>query len=407
MRTPSPGRRIGLLFVVVSLVLAACGGGPAPSAAIPSPVSAPSSGATASSAVAEPSASARSSAQPSPRIDVVDAFRAKVVAIRTFDATIDGTVSIGATTLPAKGTIQTNGADSHQVITIMASGKPQTTETITLDGTSYARHGGVWFATPKASTSPPNSLGTALQPTIAGLTDLGSESRDGVALHRLAPPPGTTIPMSSFGASQPGASAGVMTVEFFVMDDGTPAIIALDATWTQKVGKANQPASMHLDLALDRDGDEVTITEPSPIWVTGKSKRLTYTLSYPSEWDVELTRKAETPDYYFGLDGQGFAVTRTRKCSCTLNVMTSELIRYQRQHVKGFKVVRNTTIRVAGLRARVFESHGTYPGGRSWDLTYLVTRGKYLYVLDYSSERPLTKLDRSTADQIVGSVTFR
>jgi len=213
--------------------------------------------------------------------------------------------------------------------------------------------------------------------------------------------------MSSFGTPSPGASGGAMTVEFYATDDGTPAIITLDATWTQRVGKADQPASMHLDLDLDQDSNAVTIAEPSPIWVTGTSKRLTYTISYPSEWDVELTRKTGTPDLYFGLDGQGFAVTRTKKCACTLNAMTTELIRYQRQHVKGFKVARNATTRVAGLRARVFESRGSYPGGRSWDLTYVVVRSKFVYVFDYSSDGPLTAADRATANQLVASIAFR
>jgi hypothetical protein len=59
------------------------------------------------------------------------------------------------------------------------------------------------------------------------------------------------------------------------------------------------------------------------------------------------------------------------------------------------------------MRARVVESRGTYEGGRSWDLTYLVVRGNYLYLFDYSAPHPLKAADRAMAQQLVGSVAFR
>ena len=81
--------------------------------------------------------------------------------------------------------------------------------------------------------------------------------------------------------------------------------------------------------------------------------------------------------------------------------MATELIRYERRQIKGFKAIDNTTTRVGGLRARRIESRGTYPGGRSWDLTYLVVRGKYLFVFDYSSDAPLTANDGAAAEQMM------
>ena len=389
--------------MVVALVAAACGANdPVGSGGAPASPLATAPNATTSTSPSNAAASVRPSASPSSRIDVVEAFRAKMAATQAFEATIDGTVKVGGTSVAATGTLQVSGSDSHQVMTI-ATAKPQTTETITVDGTTYTRRGDAWFGAPATSST---TFGDAFAATLARLTDLGPVSIDGRRLHRLAPPPGTTIPMTSLGTS-PGPAGGTMTVEFYANDDGTPAIIALDATWTQKAANVDQKASMHLDFALRDGATLITIAAPSPIWVTGNSKRLAYTLSYPSEWDVELARKGSDPDYYYGVEGQSFAVTRAKKCACTLNAMTTELIRYQRGHVKGFTVARNSTTRVAGLRARVFESRGRYPGGRAWDLTYVVVRGKYVYVLDYSSERPLTKQDRALADQLVASVAFR
>jgi len=134
---------------------------------------------------------------------------------------------------------------------------------------------------------------------------------------------------------------------------------------------------------------------------------LAYTLAYPSDWDADLASKPSGTDYYYGLDGEAIAVTRTKKCRCTLNAVASELVRYQRQHIKAFKAIKTTTARVGGLRARRIESRGTYAGSRSWDLTYLVVRGRYMFVFDYSSDAPLSATDREAAEQIMQAVVFR
>jgi hypothetical protein len=313
-------------------------------------------------------------------------------------------VTVGESMVPVRGTLQVSGSDSHQVLTLMPGGEPGTTETIKVDGTTYTRRGDAWFAA--RSSTGTGGIDAAFVKAMTGLTDVGTVSMDGQTFHRLAPAAGTTLLLSSFGAATTGSADGPMTIEFYAQDDGTPAGIGIDATWTQKVDKVDQTASMHLDFALDM-AKTVTIDKPSPIWVTGTSKRLGYAVAYPAEWDVELARKASGIDYYYGLDGEGFAVTRSPKCQCTLNATAVALNRYQRQHVKGFRVIRNSTARVAGMRARVVESRGTYPEGPSWDLTYLVVRGKYLFVLDYSAPHPLKAADRAIAQQLVGSVAFR
>jgi len=326
---------------------------------------------------------------------------------RSFEATIVGAVTLGgSTSVPVAGTLQVAGADSHQVVSFMPAGEPQTTETIKVDGKTFTRRGEAWFATPPSSSGANGGLDDAFISAMTGLIDLGSVSRDGETFHRLGPASGTPIPMASFGVAPAGTKDAVMTIEFLVKDDGTPAVITIDGNWTQKVGKSDAQALMHLEFALDL-AKKVTVTEPSSIWVTGTSKRFGYRVAYPSEWDVELARKTPGNDYYYGLDGEAFAVTRSPKCHCTLNATAIALNRYQRQHVKGFRVIHNSTARVAGMRARVVESRGTYEGGRSWDLTYLVVRGKYLYLFDYSAPHPLKAADRAMAQQLVGSVAFR
>ena len=403
-RPPERGPLTAVLFVI-AMVVSACGGND-PS---PTPVADLSADASPrSSAAPTASPTARPTAQPSPALDVVAAFREEMASAQQLDGTIAGTVTAGALTASVEGTLQSHGPDSHQTFTITAGGRTQTTETITIGSTTYTRRGEVWFATPKQADASTDDMNAAIVRSLAALTDLGPTTRDGRTLHRLAPPPGTTIPMSAFGPASQGSSNAVMTIEFYAEPDGTPAIIVLDGSWTQKAGATDQPASMHLDLSLADGATPLTIEPPSPVWVTKPSKRLAYTMSYPDDWDVELAKKTSGADYYWGLDGEGVAVTRSKKwCRCTLNALANDVVRYERQHSKGFKVVSNATTRVGGLRARRIESHGTYAGNRSWDLTYLVMRGKYVFILDYSSDGPLTVKDRAMAAQIMQAVVFR
>ena len=404
-RPRSPRAVVPPLLLIIALVVAACGGDAPSATARTSPAPSPGSGQAGALVPTTPSP-VPASALPSPPLDVVAAFRSKMGSQRGFEARIEGTVKVGATALPVEGSLLVDGPDSHQTLTFKTGGTPQTAETMTVDGTSYAKRGDVWFGTPTTLDAAKDTVNAAFGRAIAGLTDLGPTSTDGRTLHRLVPPSGTTVPMTSLATAPQGSSDGAMRIEFFAEADGTPAIIALDATWTQKVGDADQPASMHLDMVLADGGTPVTIDAPSPVWTTGKSKRLGYTIAYPTEWDVEFARKTSGLDTYYGLEGEALTATRTTKCRCSLNALATELIRYERRQIKGFKAIGNATTRVGGLRARRIESRGTYPGGRSWDLTYLVVRGKYLFVFDYSSDAPLTANDRAAAEQMMRTVVF-
>jgi hypothetical protein len=396
------------LAVVIALSVAACGGD---SPVVPG---SPSSGASPAASVARSAAPSKVGPLPSPTLQptaspssagVAVAFLGSLARGLSAEARLDGSVTIGATTLPITGTSLLAGPDSHQTITVMAGGRAQATETITVDGQAYAKHGELWFAQPSSGGAP--DLGAVLK-TMSSLADLGLVTKDGRTLHRLAPPPGTTIPMASLGAAPAGASDATVTLEFFAEPDGTPAIISIDASWTQKVGNADQPAAMHLDMILSRVGQTITVAAPATVWVTTPSKRLSYTMARPSDWDADLARTVKGTDFLVGPDGQGLGVTRTAMgCRCTLNQMTGGLIRYERSHIKSFKLVSNSAARVGGLRARRLESRGTYATGRSWDLTFLVVRGTYVYVFDYGSPTPLTPQDRTLATQLISTVVFR
>jgi hypothetical protein len=397
---------VSVLAVAIALIVAACGGDNTVK-----PIVRPSSGVSSAASVAPSAATSAveppptSTPQPTttPSVDVAKAFVASLSRGLSAEARLDGSVTVGAISLPVSGTSLLAGRDSHQTMTITTGARAQVTETITVDGQSYTKQGKLWFAKPAKGGG---DLGAVLN-ALSSLVDTGTETKDGRNLHRLAPPPGTAIPMSALGAASAGATDGNVALEFYAEDDGTPAIISLDASWTQKVGKVDQPASMHLDMFLSRVGQTITIAPPETVWVTTASRRLGYRVARPSDWDVEFAKKATANDWFYGPDGDVVAVYREANCRCKLNAISAEFIRYERTHVKSFKVVSNSAAKVGGLRARVIESRGTYPNGRSWDLTYLVVWGRAAYVLDYSSDAPLTAQDRATAADMIGSVVFR
>jgi DcrB len=410
MRTRPRSRfvEVPVLVVVMALVVAACGGDGAAAQRIAASTGDPGASSaqpSAAGSMADPSPTTAPSAPPAssqPPVDVAAAFLASLSRGLSAQADLEGSVRIGALTMPVSGRSQISGPDSHQTVTIVNAGRPTVIETISVGGHSYAKRAELWYEQPATGKADLSAFFTAM----ASLTDMGAVTKDGRRLHRLAPPPGTTIPPSALGAIPAGATGATLAVEFYAEDDGTPAIITIDASWTQKVGKADQPASMHLDMILSSVGRPIAVEAPSPVWVAMSSKRLGYRMSRPSDWDVELARKSSGNDYLFGPGGDTVATART-SCRCTLNAVTTDLIRYERNHTKGFKVVSNNTARVGGLRARRIESRGTYPNGRSWNLTWIVVRGRSVFFFNYNSDAPLTPQDRSVAAAMIGTVVFK
>jgi hypothetical protein len=84
--------------------------------------------------------------------------------------------------------------------------------------------------------------------------------------------------------------------------DGTPALIALDATWTQDVDGAPTPASVALEYAIDELGRPDPIAAPAEPWTRHLSEVFEYAMAYPPAWTVETAEAEEA----FVLDGQPF-----------------------------------------------------------------------------------------------------
>ena len=97
-RPRSRGPVTATVFLLIALVAAACSPNePAPSQATTSPPSAsPKPVGAIPSATTPPT-------KPSSQLDVVAAFRAGMASMQTIETTIDGTVTVGATTVPVTG----------------------------------------------------------------------------------------------------------------------------------------------------------------------------------------------------------------------------------------------------------------------------------------------------------------
>ena len=240
--------------------------------------------------------------------------------------------------------------------------------------------------------------------SILDVTDTGIETRHGQALHHLEPRGAPTIPMSAIGASGT-AGDGVVAFDFYVTDDGTPVIMAVEATWTQADGKATMPASMVVEYAFSNVGGPIAIAPPEQVWATFTSKRFGYSIAYPSDWETHQSAGKTKPDRFLSADSSGVYVARYASGGATLNGVTSGFIAEIKRSSKA-KVTANDATTVDGIRARRVEWSGTFEGTRVWETDIVVVRGKHVYYVGYAVVAKPTAVDRAVVDGLIASMTF-
>ncbi len=261
------------LAFACALAIAACG---APATSI-----APSQVATAA-----PSATAAPTPSPS-AADVSAAFVKQLVS-PTFSgtATITGDMTIGPLGGDITGSGTYNGQDSNMKLTINVGTFKQETETTKIGTSTWSRKSpGPWLEVPaKAAGARDTSLGGILR-SIVTVNDVGVESRDGRQLHHLQSAEGNELAAAAFGLDESAAKDAEFTLDFYATDDGTPAIMAIDGSWTQVNGATGVPATMSFDLVLDNVGEPQVIDPPEDVWVRYTSD-LGYTMAHPPDWTV-------------------------------------------------------------------------------------------------------------------------
>ncbi|MEW5990592.1 MAG: hypothetical protein AB1736_04485 [Chloroflexota bacterium] len=258
--------RTGLLnALAVALLVAACGGS---ASVAPSPTPTP-----------EPTPSATP-------FDVVAAFL-EVVQDEDFSGRIElaGTMELGVTAT-ISGEMSGSGADSRTLMEITFGGTTTESETITANGRTYTRTApGPWLEVqPEASGADEDSLGEYLQ-TLSDLEDLGVVTKNGQQLHHLSAG-GDPVPPGAMGLDASTYTDPIVTMEFYVAADGTPAIFAVEGSWTQAINGQQIAVEFVMDLTFVDVGSVVRISAPSDVWAMYESP-LGYAAAHPAGFTVE------------------------------------------------------------------------------------------------------------------------
>ena len=395
---PTARSRIPIMAGLLACAIAAgCGASPS------SPSASTAPGSTAPSAAMSPtiSPSARPSPSPSASVDAVGPFLATMQRGRfSANGAITGEIKVGAVTAPVSGTLDWEGPNGRQVIRVDVPGSSQVTETRTVDGTTYEQRSGLWFANPKSDSK--GDLASGMR-SFLDLVDSGLEIREGEALHHLRPRDAAGVPASVFGLKDAGPG-GKVTMDFYVRDDGTPVVISLHADWTDVSGGTDVPATMAFDIHLTNVGGRVVIERPDQVWTRFDSKKLGYSIAYPADWDVTVSKKTSDPEVFFGPDDNGVQVFRTSASGATLNQFGASYLRGVRKFPKA-TATKGTTV-VAGDRAWLIEWDATISGERSWNLDAIVVRKGKAYLFEYVSLTKLDDRDRALFDAFVSTITF-
>jgi len=405
MTRETRSRRLATTVLALTLVIGvgACDS-PAPS---PSTTPGPSASSTPTPTRSPAAATATPTASPTPRVDAARTFLA-ILSSRTFAATakITGELTVGSATFPVSGTYDVRGADNRQSFTIAVPGASQATQSMTVGGVAYVMHDGLWFvkpAAPAGSTSNAD-LASSLR-SLLDLVDTGTVTRGGRTLHHLEPRGDASIPLSAIGASDPTGD-GVVALDFYAEEDGTPVVMTIAATWTQPSGKTTQRASMTVDYTFSNVGGQIVIAAPQQVWATFKSKRFGYSTAYPVDWEAKQSPRKTQPDTIISYEETGFVGIRTPTGGYSLNSLTSGYITWLKRTGSKVSVTSNNATTLDGAKARKLEWTGIYDGSRAWHVDVVVVRGKYVYVFDYVSLSKLSDGDRALFDGFVSSMAL-
>ena len=300
---PRPARRRPglpvMLVAIVAILAAACGdpnGSPTPAA---TPIATP----------APPT--------PSPTPADVSADFVRIIGAPDFSARADiaGTVSFGTTAGQLTGDAVFAGPSSSLTMEIDLGGTTQETASVTVGSKHWERDSpGPWLAGPDADPSQ-GSL-TGMLEAIASAEDLGVVAKDGRQLHHLRPTDGGSISPAAVGFDVEGATDVAFAMDFLATDDGTPAIIGIDGSWTQTEGDAAVPVAIDFEFALSEVGTPHSVSPPDDVWTVNRSKTFPYTMAHPATWTVESSK---TEDAY-AIDGQPYVYVAPQKLAKALAV---------------------------------------------------------------------------------------
>jgi hypothetical protein len=305
------------------------------------------------------------------------------------------------TSFPGTGSLVFHGDDYHGVYDYEDLG---VSETIQLAGVTYeSDEGGPWvsdeakvdpFAEPPAGgtidTEQPQLI--AFLQTIAELTHLGTEVREGVEVHRIGVPEGTVLDPVAFGFD--AGDGTTVEATFYANPDGTPHTF----TYRTVTPYDGEPLETLTTVRLT-DGSVPAITPPEDPWLVYESADLGYRIAYPKSWDAVEYRDEEIPnDWFFGLvGGEAFSIYRTdldRPEEISLNQWMSGAS--QQISDEGFSTGEVTELTVGGFPARRLDYTGGEDGSAAY-AAYLVVQVDPTIVLELGII--IDEADRARAEE--------
>jgi hypothetical protein len=231
---------------------------------------------------------------PSPAGQNVDVGRLflKYVQSPTFSArfTADGAFRLGPMSLSISGGGEMRGQDLEDSYTVEAAGFRRVTADLTLQGIDYERiDDGPWVRQPPDTFTDPFMR-------LSSVQDVGSETKNGEQLNHLRPEAGFQLLPSDLGITPSDVSDFVGTLDFFARADGSPALMVISTSWTQKEGQLVGS----ITYRFSDIGAQVALSPPSQIWNVFDSKRFEYRIAYPPDWDATSSTNEKIPDVLTG-----------------------------------------------------------------------------------------------------------
>ncbi len=137
---------------------------------------------------------------------------------------------------------------------------------------------------------------------LSGIEDVGVVTKDGKPLHHLQAKGGNEISPEALGFDVEGATDPSFTLDLYATEDGTPAIIAVNGSWSQDNDGTPVPVDIDVEYVLSEPTASQSIVPPLDPWTLFTSKPFKYEMAHPAEWTVE---SAKNQDAYL-LDGQPY-----------------------------------------------------------------------------------------------------
>jgi hypothetical protein len=198
-------------------------------------------------------------------MSLVDSFLAQIAsndfqAQGPVDGSIEAATIVGSVSGSVTGTFKVKGPDSAVSITWKVLGISNSTDSIVVGGSAYARtNGGQWTRAPASGMTLQGFVGSGIV-----LADEGVEAKFGAQLHKLTVADISGVDLSALGISAGAGQANVSVsgLTFWAMADGTPAGLTIQASLDQQILGTPSHETVTLNISIDTLSG-VSITAPT------------------------------------------------------------------------------------------------------------------------------------------------